>query len=280
MTNNTPSIVTATTTAEQAAIELRKSGATYDQIRDATGLTERQVKELVRGVPKPLKTRQPVSKIENSFTRSTEQIYLLAIRKQGIRDYEFRNILHAEYGSTWNTSTGRYYSNYTADHLKRVKEKVRRRGELEDCKVIFLPDWVDNNNPQASNDFLLSAASDLMNRVDEYVTEYMALHGPTHEGDGQADELAQRKQRFAVRQHLLKLSVQGYGEEPLEKLLERTAKLIGELEGDPDIQTPEAVHHAGDGASTQVARHFPEPSRQDAFLDFVHAQGWTKPGAT
>lgn len=276
MTNDTTSTATATTTAEQTAIELRKSGATYDQIRDATGVTERQIKELVKGVPKPLKTRKPVSKIETPFAKSIERVFPLASRKHGIRDYELRSILHQEYGSKWNTSTGRYESNYTSDHIKRVKAKVRKQAAESDCIAMFLTDWIDEDNPRASSDFLINAASDLMNRVDEYVTEYMASHGTTQDADSQDGVLARTKQRYAVQRYLLKLAVQGYGPEPLEKLLERTATLVGELEGNLDIQASEGTHHAGSEASIEVTKYYPEPSRQDAFLDFVQAQGWMR----
>lgn len=276
MTNDTTSAVSTTTTADQTAIELRKNGATYNQIREATGLTERQVKELAKGVPKPLKVRRSESRIQTPFDKSIERVFQLAIRKQGIRDFELRNILHEEYSSTWSTASGRYESNYTADHLKRVKDKVRKRGALEDCNVMFLPDWIDENNPRGSSDFLNNAASDLMNRVDEYVTEYMSSHGTTPDADGQEGKLARTKQRYGVRRHLLKLAVQGYGAEPLEKLLERTAKLIGELEGFPDIAVQNVTHQAGNGASTETTKYYPEPSRQDPFLDFVQAQGWMK----
>ncbi|MBD9599417.1 hypothetical protein IB252_06195 [Pseudomonas sp. PDM10] len=276
MTNDTTSTVTATTTAEQAAIELRKSGATYDQIRDATGLNDRQIKELVKGVPKPLKTRQPVSKIETPFAKSIERVFPLASRKHGIRDYELRSILHQEYGSKWNTSTGRYESNYTSDHIKRVKAKVRKQAAESDCNALFLTDWIDEYNPRASSDFLINAASDLMNRLDEYVTEYIASHGTMQEVDSQEGVLARTKQRYAVRQYLLKLAVKRYGEEPLEKLLERTATLVGELEGTPDIEAAEDAHRRGTGESTEAIKYYPEPSRHDAFLDFVQAQGWTR----
>ncbi|MBK5343205.1 hypothetical protein JFU48_17700 [Pseudomonas sp. TH49] len=278
--NDITATVTETTAKEQTAIELRKTGATLAKIIEVTGLPERRVRQLVKGVAKPARTAPSVAKIETPFAKSIERVFPLASRKQGIRDYELRDILHAEYGSTWNTSTGRYDSNYTVDQIKRVKDKVRKRGAQEGCNVMFLPDWIDESNPRASNDFLISAASDLMNRVDEYVAEYMAAHRTMQESGDQLSDLAQRKQRYAVQQRLLKLAVPGYGAEPLEKLLERTAKLIGELEGNPDIQAPEAVDHAGDGAPAQAAKYFPEPSRKDAFLDFVHAQGWTKPRLT
>jgi hypothetical protein len=200
----------------------------------------------------------------------------LAISTQGIRDYELRDILHEEYGSVWNTSTGLYESKYTYDNLKRVKEKVRKEASELGCSALFLPDWIDECNPRASSKLLISAATDLMSRVDEHVNEYMALHGTSQDDDCKQGALARRKQYYAVRQHLLKLAIQGYGKEPIQRLLDRTITLVGELEGTPDIPVTDGCHQTGARASKEPTKFHPEPTRQDAFLDYVEAQGWIK----
>jgi len=278
MTSITPE-ASETTTAEQTAIQLRKAGATLAQIRAATGLTERKVKEIVKRIPKPKRSRSVNSRAELPFAKSVERVLPLASRTQGIRDYELRNILHEEYGCTWNTSTGKYESKYTSDHIKRVKNKVRDQAFDLGCNALFLPDWVDEENPRASSDYLIAAATDLMSRADEYVNEYMTLHGISHDAGYQNDMLARRKQCYAVRQQLLKLAIPGYSDEPIEKLLHRTAALVGELDGTPDIPASERPHDTGARASPKQANYYPEPSRRDAFLDFVEAQGWVKAGA-
>ncbi|MCU1722957.1 hypothetical protein [Pseudomonas sp. 5P_5.1_Bac1] len=276
MTTSTTPEATETTIAEQTAIELRKKGATQIQIRAATGLTERQVKEIVKGTPKPKRTRSPISRAESPFSKSIERALPLAIRTQGIRDHELRNILHKEYGSTWSTSKGRYESKYTADHLKRVKEKVHEQAHELGCSAFFLPDWIDEGNPRVSNEFLISAATDLMSRVDEYVNEYMVFHGTSQDADGQEGGFGRRKQCYAVRQYLLKLAFRDYGPEPIEKLLHRTATLVDALEGTPDVTVTNGTHHKGDRVSKKPTEYYPEPSRLDAFLDFVEAKGWIK----
>lgn len=265
-----------TTTAEQTAIQLRKAGATYDQIKEATGLSERKVKETVKDIPKPKQTRTPNTRAESPFNKSIERALPLAIRTLGIRDYELRDILHEEYGSAWNTSTGLYESKYTSDNLKRVKAKIREQALELGCNALFIPDWIDKFNPTASSKFLISAATDLMSRVDEYVNEYMVLHGTSQNTDCKQDMLARRKQHYAVRQHLLKLAVQGYGQEPIQRLLDRTTILVGELEGTPDVPVTDGYHQTGARASKEPTKFYPEPTRQDAFLDFLEAQGWIK----
>lgn len=274
-TSVTPTAID-TTTAEQTAIQLRKAGATHDQIKEATGLSERKVKEIVKDIPKPKKPRSPSTRAESPFSKSTERALPLAIRTQGIRDYELRDILHEEYGSTWNTSTGLYESKYTSDHLRRVKSKVREQALELRCNALFIPDWIDKCNPKASSIFLINAATDLMSRVEEHVNEYMVLHGISQNADCEQGMLARRKQLYAVKQHLLKLAIQGYGQEPVQRLLDRTTILVGELEGTPDIPVTDGCHQAGARASKEPTKFYPEPTRQEAFLDFVEAQGWIK----
>lgn len=275
MTNNVPD-ATETISIEQKAIELRKTGASLGEIRTATGLTERQVRSLVQGVAKPLRRQRVASKVCTPFAKSIDRVLPLARRKHGIRDYELRRILHEEYGSTWNTSTGKYDSDYTVDNLKRVKSKVRDKLSEANCDAIFLPDWIDEIKPRASSDFLISAASDLVSRIDEYVTEFMTAHGTAQDADEVEGELARRKQRYAVRQHLLKLAIRNYGPEPVEKLLERTASLICELEGNPDLQYTARPNLNGGNAIPETSKYYPEPSRLDPFLDFVESQGWIR----
>ncbi|WP_157896936.1 hypothetical protein [Pseudomonas putida] len=275
ITSVTPKAIDITT-AEQTAIQLRKAGATYDQIKEATGLSDRKVKETVKDIPKPKQPRNPNSRAESPFNKSIERVLPIAIRTQGIRDYELRDILHEEYGSVWNTSTGLYESKYTSDNLKRVKAKVREQALELGCNALFIPDWIDKFNPTASSKFLISAATDLMSRVDEHVNEYMVLHGTSQNTDCKQGMLARRKQYYAVRQHLLKLAIQGYGQEPVQRLLDRTTILVGELEGTPDIPVTDGCHQTGARVSKEPTKFYPEPTRKDAFLDFVEAQGWIK----
>lgn len=238
---------------------------------EMTGLPERRVKELSKGVEKPKKAPKVSTKSATPSTKSIERVFMLAIRENGIRDYEFRSILHEEYRSSWDTSKGSYISNYTSATIKRIKSKVQERAAGSSSNAIFVMDWVDEKSPRSGFNFLCSAANDLMSRIAEYVTEYMAVHGTRDGDDSDAAVLARRKQRYAATQHLLKLTMPGYGPEPLEKLMNRSVKLIGELEGCPDLPISETVL---EGLKSDEADYYPEPSHKDHFLDYVEAQGW------
>lgn len=265
-------IMTANSPAEISAIELRKTGMSIAKIMNATGLSERRVKQLSKDVVKPSKPQKTVAKIPTPLTKATERVFLLARCKHGIRDHELKSILHEEYGTNWDTSTGCYRSKFDSDTIARVKAKVRKRALDEDCNVIFAMDWIDENNPRSSSEYLVHAATDLLSRIDEYVNEYMASHGTRQTDKSEAAELARKKQHYAVQQHLLKLAITGYSPEPVEKLLNRTADLVGILEGSPDLRPAECS-----GAYQEKVnkpKYIPEPSGIDHFLDYAEQQRW------
>lgn len=269
------SITTPATPEEHKVIELRKYGMAIDRIVAETGVTERRVKALTKDVVKGKKTSMRAPKPPSPLSRAADRVFPLACRMQGIRDHELRSILHEEYGTTWDTSDGTRKSNYSSDTLTRLKVKVRNRAIAEDCNVIFTADWIDEQAPRLSSNFLLSAATDLTSRIEEYVTEYMESHGIRREDNDEAAALARRKQSYAVEQHLLCLAFKNYSPEPVERLLARTASLVGELEGAPDLRSAEEMNRTkAVSAKTDKIKYFPEPSGVDHFLDYAEQQGW------
>lgn len=256
----TPTPQAPTTTAstpEELAVQLRREGKSYTAIMAATGLPERKVKLLVKDVPKEIAT--PLNK-------SVSRVYELAIRAQGVKDYELRGILHEEYGCKWNAAEGRYESSFDSSVIRRVKEKVRERSTSKGTRPVFVMDWVDEQAPTASRLLLEQSALSLMARVDEAVNEFMELHAVCASEDSEGADLAQRKQAYAARQHILKL-VSGLGTEPTATLLERTTKVTNALQGTPDYDAPSV-------RNTEDRRQMPEPNGADHFLDFVESQGW------
>lgn len=258
---------TPTTAAEHRAIELRKEGMSFANIMKETGVPDRRIKALTKGIVKPRKALQRAPKILKPFDKAFERIYPLACRTNGIRDYELRDILHEEYRSTWDFSNGNYESNYTSDTIKRIKFKARERAAEEGTSVAFTTDWIDECSPRLSFNFIVSSASDLRSRAEEYVVEYIAIHGTRQEDESDDAIVARSKQRYATLRLLWKLAVPDYGKEPIQKLLNRSAKLVGELEGNPDVE------FSGHG-ETEKPDYYPEPTGRDHFLDFVEAQEW------
>ncbi|WP_367237271.1 hypothetical protein VXM67_18510 [Pseudomonas sp. Rh2] len=248
---------TTASTPEEWAVQLRREGKSYAAIKAVTGLPERKVKLLVRDVPKEIST---------PFSKSVSRVYELATRAQGVKDHELRGILHEEYGCKWNTVEGRYESSFDDSVIKRVRNKVRDRSGTDGTQPVFVMDWVDDQAPTASRLFLEQVALSLMARVDEAVNEFMELHAVCASDDSEGADLAQRKQVYAARQHILKL-VSGLGTEPTAKLFERTTKVTNALQGTPDHEAPSV-------RNTEDRRQMPEPTDADHFLDFAESQGW------
>jgi hypothetical protein len=258
---------------EETVVELYKGGMSIENIHNATGVPVRKVKDLTKGIAKPRKARKVLAKTATPLTKAVERVFPLARRQHGIRDYELRNIMHEEYRSEWDTTTGNYVSNYDQSTIKRVKQKVRLRAAEEDCSVLFVMDWVDEEAPTAGREILEAAAADLMFRIKAHTHQYMEIHATRWREDSEAADLAQRKQLYAVEHHLLKMAVKGYGgPEPLALLLERSLVLTDLLEGTPDALMPV---DQGDWQD-EKPEYYPEPKGINPFLDFVDSQGWLK----
>ncbi|PBJ12921.1 hypothetical protein BSF43_18760 [Pseudomonas ogarae] len=251
---------------EQQAIALRQEGMSIKNIVLKTGLTDYKVKKLTEGI-------QKVKPINTPLAKSVERVFTLAVRPQGIRDYELHDILHQEYGSTWNTATGKYESNYSSANNAYVKEKVQHRAGQENCNALFVMDWVDVEAPTTSRKFLETAAKDVMSRIDSYVNEYMTRHATRWREDNEEADYARRKQAWAAEHYLLKLAVKGYGGgEPLTRLQDRSLTLTDLLEG-----TPDAPLASGKGDwYGDAPKYYPEPASNDPFLDHVESQSWLK----
>lgn len=257
-----PSVPTSNTTlltpTEREAVRLyREEGLSKENVRKATGLPNHRIRTLLKDLPRGLKT---------PFSKSVARVYELAIRPQGIKDYELREILHEEYGCTWDEQKGRYQAKYTDDTIKQVKEKVRDRAGQESQFAIFVMDWVCDHSPTDSRVFLEKAALNLMARIDECVNEFMECFATCGLEDSDTADLAHRKQVYAARRHILKL-VSGMGGEPVGQLLGRTTAVTDMLDGVDDLPAPTVPRR-------KPAAPIPEPSHSNAFLDYVEAQGW------
>ncbi|MDT4883346.1 hypothetical protein FQZ97_1193790 [compost metagenome] len=66
---------------------------------------------------------------------------------------------------------------------------------------------------------------------------------------------------------MLKLAITDYHSEPTAALLERTTSVTNSLDGVSDLKAPVIDRQ-------KSVELIPEPSKQDAFLDYVETQGW------
>lgn len=252
------------TEQEVQARTLREQGLSIAKIMVATGLPERKVKAVTKDVVKVVQADTP-------FHRCLPEVFDLAVRPQGCKDHELKEVMHKFYGTKWNTDKGFYESNFDKDNMNRVRVAVRTLADKQDATALFVPDWVDESAPRASRQMLEQSANALAEKMDELVTEFLCEHMTDREHDGLAMSEAQCKQKYAARRHILKLAFPEYNlnSEPLAALLERSLSITDALEGESDIPM----------APVQVSKQegpFPEPTDDSAFLDYVEQQGWCK----
>ena len=209
---------------KERVVRLRTEGMSYANIKKETGLPERTIKGFCKDVAKGKTVTTP-------FERSVERALPLAIRPHGIRDYELRDILHREYGVIWDDDKKQFVSNYDSNVVKRVKERVRSRAELESRNALFVMDWVNEDAPTASRQYLEACANELKSQIEACLSQFMESHASQWREDTEAADYAQEKQRYAAENYLLKLAIPGYGQgEPVIKLLKRSTTLTNTLE--------------------------------------------------
>lgn len=247
---------------ENKVLVLHATGMSRRKIMEATGETEHFVRRVTKGVP--VTDKLPTS----PFERAVAQCYPLAIRRTGIMDHQLRSVMNECYGVEWDTEKGKYKGRYTADHLKRVREKIRERATAEGHSVIFVMDWINADAPFESNTKITQCALNLQDAIQDAVDDFMLAFGMQHAEEGVDFAVARNKQEFAARRHILKLAVKGLSNEPVARLQERTLDQVNKLAGTPDAPGVRV---------TVIKLHHPEPKGNDAFLDYCEGQGWLHP---
>ncbi|WP_122408418.1 hypothetical protein [Pseudomonas viridiflava] len=239
-TKNTPEQTAANIAT---VIELRQAGNTRDQIIEITKFPARFIREHMKGVPilaKPAKVTQ--------LSVAASKAYILAIRPQGCKDYELRNIAHEVYGTKVDAEKGITTAAYSKDTLYSIKKRVYEMavGELTDGEAAnpqFVMDWICDERPAASRVALEVAALELSRRFDDMLSEFMCEFMVEPDSDELTLTEAQLKQRYAARRHMLKLAFPEFNShgEPLSTLLARSESQTDALEAKQDlpvVQTP------------------------------------------
>lgn len=257
-------------TVDERIIELHRQRFTRRKIMSALGVTEHHVRRLTKGVEPDGRHQQPAT---TPFERAVKACYPLAISSRGIKDYQFRDIMFRVYGRQWNTATGVYDGTYTDDHLYRVRKRVRELAKANGETAVFAMDWFNTDDPLASNRKIRECAMTLAERVQDVVDEFMqamgvslaVLEGTPTEFEGEMHERELAKQAAAARLHILKLAISEVGAEPISMLMERAERQANELARVPDESLPKVDLHKD---------YHPEPTGNNAFLDYIEERGW------
>ncbi len=218
-------------------VELRQQGLSRAAILKATGFPERFVRTHIENVV--VVTKAITSQLDTAVSR----VYPLAVRPQGIKDYELRNICFEVYGSKLDEEKGVYVVNYGKDNLYRIKERCKALAAGTASVPMFVMDWVCDEAPTASRVTLEILALELEEAIQEKVNTFMELYATGYDANQTESSEAQRKQQYAARRHILKLAIKEYSPEHTAVLLERSLSLTDALDSASDAELPVTVQH-------------------------------------
>ncbi|MFV3377413.1 hypothetical protein ACNE9Y_25100 [Pseudomonas sp. NY11226] len=203
-----------------------EAGKSRRTIIKETGLPERFVKEHMSGAVKGANKAAPAAKTTrpNKLNTAAQQAYALAVRPQGCKDYELRDIAYNVYGATYNK-----------DHIYSIKQRCAELVEDTGLTLQFVPDWVCDEQPTASRVALETLALELEAIIQDKVNSFMEQYATGQDAEQIESTEAQRKQQYAARRHILKLAIKEYSPEPRSTLLARSLSVTDALDGTEDL---------------------------------------------
>lgn len=149
---------------------------------------------------------------------ATEELYMLAIRPTGVKQYEEYVVYKKHFGSEVDDETGYARVNITASQKSYVRKKVRELASSVNKKAIFVPDWLSTDSPKTSWDDMLSMTNEMYSRMQEYVNDYMFKHDLPSSA------------RYAVEQQLFVLLVPGYSPRSVYDNTSLISEVVNDLE--------------------------------------------------
>lgn len=235
---------------ESKIIRMRESGASYREIMEATGCRERYVKAVCKQTVK-----------STPFNACVDEVYSLATRDRGCKQYELMECMQKHFGVVWNSKEGKYDHVADEDQRKRVRKAVRVRAEKEEKLAVFVPNWMNTDCTVASNITMLSLALSLQDSLENAVNDYMEKCGISSD-----DSNVIQQQALSARRELLALAFQGFAPEGISKRVERNTTVVQELTNSVDTKMSSVPKTA--------PMDIPEPSHVDHFCDYVEEMGW------
>lgn len=234
-----------------------EAGKSRRAIIAETGLKERFVKEHMQGAVKGANKAAPAAKTSrpNKLNTAAQQAYALAVRPQGCKDYELREIAYNVYGGA-----------YTKDTIYSIKQRCAELVEDTGLSLQFVPDWVCDEAPAASRVALETFALELAAVIADMENAFMEQFATGLDADQIESTEAQRKQAYAARRHILKLAIKEYSPEPTSTLLARSLAVTDALEGVEDLALTATT---GNMQQDVVEAPVKDTGNIDAFFDFL-----------
>lgn len=189
--------------------------AQAQQLRDS-GLSTRKIAAQL-GVSQPWVTRHTTAATDKAAKSAPSDKRDIAVARvlakatspQGCNVSEFNAIIKDVYGTIWDEDSSRFVVDCDSRARKSIKRSAQTAAERDGKIALFFEDFLDRQNPLASNQLMLTLAQDLHERVELLVSEYR---------DEYPDITV-----FAIQSALVRLAIPGYKQESVESFCERNA---------------------------------------------------------
>ena len=206
-----------------ACIEYRKEGLTLKEIVEKYkdyGVTLKWLRNQLskKDVEKPLTPSQI----------AVEKIYPMAVSDIGVKQHECFSVYREAFGVTWDSGERKEVLNITQEQKDYIKARVRDKAKAAGKTALFVPDWMDRNNPEECNKLMLDCAQALNEAIEEQVCRFLHYF----------PDAGKRYRGFSVRNEILSLAVQGYGYGSVEARCSRNKNVAETLMKRQDIPAP------------------------------------------
>lgn len=189
------------------AQQLRDQGYSLRETAEKIGKHYSWVSRNTTATPRNTRTIESIATSKREI--AVAQALAKATSPQGCNVSEFNAIIKDTFGTVWDEEAKRFVVDCDSKARKSIKRSVQTAAERDGKIALFFEDFLDRQNPLASNGLMLTLAQDLHERVELLVSEYR---------DEYPDITV-----FAIQSALVRLAIPGYKQEGVESFCERNA---------------------------------------------------------
>lgn len=210
--------MTVSDSQKQQVLQLLQEKVSERKIKDATGLSRRQIRNIKQQAPAEADQAPLALDNQPSMSRpaAIAELVKLSTQPGGVRKSEMWPVLRALYGLRFNEKTGAWELDMTDNQLRYLKEKTSEAAAKQGKAALFIPEWLPRQAPVAANDMLVSMAGWLHDHAQEYVSEFMSFFPGTS--------------RKHVFKELVSLAFKQASPEPVETRSQRNSEAAEQLQ--------------------------------------------------
>lgn len=155
---------------------------------------------------------------------ATHMVLEKATRPQGIKSKEEYAVYASVFGYAADGSCA-----ITHQQKSYIRKRVREIAKNKGSKALFVPDWINEYAPQRSLTTMNAMAHELFERMEEMISDYMATNNLPADA------------RYAVRQALAGLAIEGVNPQGIERQCNSFAEVVADLEANNTPDPEKAV---------------------------------------